>query len=179
VSTAARDAAGNALAVAKTWSFTTLAPQQPPPPTGLFATPFQTVVYFGSLRAGDSSRLAFDDGLTFDVDATSGAADWYGRMTGVPNALTSLQVLYSGSASAACDQLVGLYNWTYGYWVRIDVRSVGPTKAGVSLFPTGTLADFVSGTTGDGDVAVRIRCTRNDGGSFFTSGDLMKLVWTR
>ena len=43
----------------------------------------------------------------------------------------------------------------------------------------GTLADYVSGTTGDGDVAVRVRCTRADAYNFATRGDLLRVTFTR
>ena len=46
------------------------------------------------------------------------------------------------------------------------------------LVPGGTLADYVSGTSGDGELRVRVRCTRSTG-SFFSSGDLMTIVYDR
>ncbi len=49
----------------------------------------------------------------------------------------------------------------------------------MTVGPSGTLADYVSGTSGDGDVAVRIRCARSDATSFYASGDLMKVVYEK
>ncbi len=174
VSTAAKDAAGNALAAEKAWSFTVAAA-----PTGVSVTPYSAVVYFGSLHAGDPTKLSADDDAFYEVDAAAGAADWYGRVTGVPNGLLSLSVTYSGKASATCDQLVGLYNWTIGAWIRIDARTASTDEAPATASPSGTLADFVSGESGDGDVAVRVRCTRDDEASFSTSGDLMRVAFAK
>jgi hypothetical protein len=174
VGTGAKDAAGNALAAEKTWSFTIAAA-----PTGSSATPSSAVVYFGSLRGGDASKLGADDDAFYEVDAAGGAADWYGRVTGVPNGLTGLSVTYTGKASATCDQLIGLYNWTIGEWIRIDARSVTTSEGTAIVSPTDTLADFVSGESGDGDVVVRVRCTRDDSTGFSTSGDLLKVSFGR
>lgn len=46
------------------------------------------------------------------------------------------------------------------------------------LVPGGTLADYVSGSSGDGELRVRVRCTLTSG-SFFSSGDLMKIVYDK
>ena len=174
VATGAKDAAGNALAAVKTWSFTIAAA-----PTGSSATPSSAVVYFGSLSGGDASKLGADDDAFYEVDAASAAADWYGRVTGVPNGLTSLAVTYSGKASATCDQLIGLYNWTIGEWIRIDARTASTAEDAATVSPSGTLADFVGGESGDGDVAVRVRCTRDDSTGFSASGDLLKVSFGR
>jgi hypothetical protein len=56
---------------------------------------------------------------------------------------------------------------------------VGTSEVSATLTVAGTLADYVTGTSGDGDVAVRVRCTRGDSTSFYTSGDLMKIVYTK
>jgi excinuclease ABC subunit C len=56
---------------------------------------------------------------------------------------------------------------------------VGTSEVSATLTVAGTLADYVTGTSGDGDVAVRVRCTRGDSTSFYTSGDLMKIVYAR
>ena len=65
-------------------------------------------------------------------------------------------------------------------WVQPDSRSVDGMKVAVTAVPTGTLADYVSGTTGDGDVAVRVRCVRiGTGSTFFSTGDLMKISFTK
>lgn len=47
----------------------------------------------------------------------------------------------------------------------------------VEKSPTGSLADYVSGTSGAGEVLVRIRATRNSA-NFYASGDLMRITYT-
>ena len=178
MTTAAKDAAGNALAAAKSWSFTVAAATS----TTTTAAPYTTAIYYGSVRSGDHTRLATNDDLYFAVNSTTSgtrAADWYGRVRGVANAVTGLRVVYSGKASATCDQSIYVYNWATGVWARIDARSVAATEVEVSAAVGGTLADYVSGASGDGDVAVRVRCTRSDGVSFFTSSDLLHVAFTK
>jgi hypothetical protein len=139
------------------------------------------VIYSGSIVSGDATSLAADDGNMFQVGSvgSSTLTSWYGRVSGVSNSLTSLTVTYRGSHSAACTQVIYLWNWTYGYWVRFSSTTGGPTETGVTFSPTSSLASYVSGSSGDGDVAVRVHCTRTDATPFTTSGDLMKVASLR
>ncbi len=60
-------------------------------------------------------------------------------------------------------------------WVSVDSRPMGGTEAELAgLSPTGAPADFVSGTTGDGEVRVRVSCTTRSGG-FTSRGELLRL----
>ena len=176
VTTAAKDAAGNALAAEKTWSFTTAAAV-----SSVNAFPSSTTIYSGTLRSGGVTQLRSDDNAYYEVNSTTSgtrASDWYGRITTVPNALRSLKVTYRGKASTTCTQAVSIYNWTTGAWIRLDSRSAGTTEAEVAVSATGTLADYVSGSTGNGDVAVRVRCARTDYVNFYASGDLLQITYT-
>ena len=56
-------------------------------------------------------------------------------------------------------------------------RTAGTTPVTISGVAAGTLADYVSGTTGNGDVAVRVHCARSDTLAFTSSTDLLKLVY--
>ena len=177
VSTGAKDTAGNPLATAKTWTFTVAAPV-----TTATAFPSAVTIYYGSLRSGGVARLGADDDSYLEINSTTSGtrvSDWYGRFTGVANGIRSLRVTYRGKASASCTQSVWIYNWTTGAWVSLDSRSIGTTEVEIAATPGGTLANYVSGTTGDGDVAVRIRCARSDAVNFWTSGDLLKIVYER
>jgi hypothetical protein len=71
-----------------------------------------------------------------------------------------------------------VWNWATNAWVQLDARSVGTTEVLVVRQAGGTLADLVSGTTGDGEVRVRVRCTTTSG-SFYSAGDLMRVTHTR
>jgi hypothetical protein len=143
------------------------------------AFPSSTSIVAGTLRSGDATRLRVADGATYDVGASAGAADWYGRIRLVPNSATTLKLTYGGRSSTTCEQRLGVYNWTTGVWAWLDARPVGSTAVEVTVSPTGTIADYVSNASGDGDVAVRVRCTRTDGVAFYSSGDLMKAVFTQ
>ena len=158
----------------------------PPPNTPELATatayPSSTAIYAGALRSGDASRLRSDNDSYYQVSSTTSGtrtSDWYAVTTSVSNALTSLKVTYKGKSSASCSQTLWVYNWTAGYWVQLDGRTVGTSEGSVTVAPSGTLADYVSGASGDGDVAVRVRCTRSDSTSFYASGDLMKVVYEK
>jgi hypothetical protein len=142
--------------------------------------PVSTAIYSRSLRAGDHVRLWADDESLFQVASAStrtSLTSWYGRVTGVSNALTGLSVVYRGSHSAACAQTVYLWHWANGYWVRFSSANGGPTESEVTFALTSSLASYVSGTTGDGVVAVRVHCTRTDAVAFTTAGDLMRVTF--
>jgi hypothetical protein len=133
-------------------------------------------LYTGAVRAGDYTRLRAADGSAFQVNSSSGTTSWYGRIYSVPNALRNLKVTYTGWNSTTCSQTVSIWNWSTGLWVGLDSRSVGTTAITITAAPGGTLADYVSNSTGNGDVAVRIRCSQSYA-SFYASGDLLKIVY--
>ena len=177
VSTAAKDTAGNALASEKAWKFAVAAASP-----AVSVAPSSTTIYYGSLRSGDATRLSADDNGYYEVNSTTSGtrvADWYGRARGVPNAAKSLKVTYQGKSSASCTQYVYVYNWTTGAWVAVDGRTISTTEVGITVTLGGTLADYVSGTSGDGDVVVRVRCARSDAVNFFVSGDLMRITFEK
>jgi uncharacterized protein YkwD len=155
----------------------------PPPPLGSVsasAYPASTTIYSGSLVAGDATRLRADDGSLYQVASTTTGTrltSWYGRVSGVSNALTRLAVAYRGSHSAACTQGIYLWSWSSGYWVRFSSTSGSTSETEASFTLTGSLAGYVSGTTGNGDVAVRVHCTRSDTVAFTTGGDLMRVTF--
>ena len=174
ITAAAKDEAGNALAAATTWKFETA--------TAVTAYPSSTTISYGKLRSGDASRLTSDDDSYYQVSSTTSGtrvADWYGRVKYVANSLTRLTVTYKGKSSASCSQVGYVYNWTNGHWVKLDSRTVGTSESGFTVAPGGTLANYVSGTSGDGDVAIRVRCVRGDSLNFFVSGDLMKIAYAK
>jgi subtilisin family serine protease len=178
VSTAAKDLAGNALASQKQWSFTTAS--GPPPATETTAYPSSTTIESGSLRSGDASRLAADDNSYYEVNSTTSGwtrvASLYGTFTGVSNSLTSLKASYAAKASSSCSGTASIWRFTTSSWVQFDSRSLSTSEVLLqNLVPSGTLADYVSGTSGNGDVRIRIRCTKSFS-SFYLSADLLKLV---
>ena len=172
VGAGAADAAGNQLAGDARWSFRTIAT--------VTMAPSGATVQSGSIRGGTSfANLDSDDNVYFQVTSTSSGKRrslWYGTFTGVSNDLRSLVVTYRGKNSRACSQTVQIYNWSKGSWVKLDSRSVGTTEVQIQKSPTGTLADYVSGSSGPGDLRVRVRCTRTSG--FYAAGDLLTVSFT-
>ncbi len=174
VSTAAEDTAGNNLATATSWSFTTAAVS-----TTVTAFPSSATIQSGSLYGGNAASLNSDNNAYYQVSSTTSGTRttaWYGRVTGVSNALTSLRVVYKGKNTASCSQTVALYNWDTATWVTLDTRSVSTTEVLIDRTASGTLNTYVSGT-GTGDVAVRVRCTKTS--NFRSQGDLMQIVYAR
>ncbi|HEX2089536.1 MAG TPA: S8 family serine peptidase [Actinomycetota bacterium] len=171
VGTGAADAAGNQLEAERTWSFKTVSAVTKPPAAA--------TVQSGKLRAGTYANLGADDNVYFQVTSTSSGTrttSWYGTIKGVTNSLRTLSVTYKGKNSATCSQTIYVYNWSNSSWVTVDSRSVGTTEVLVEKSPSGTLASYVSGSSGDGDVRVRVRCTKSSG--FYTSADLVTITFS-
>ncbi len=171
VSTAATDAAGNALAEPRSWSFTV---EATPSPT--VSAPSATVILAGSRRSGNAASLSADDGAFYSVNSTSASTrrvSWYGRFDGVPSSVGSLEVTYSGSNSRTCKQTIAIRRFTTGSWVQLDSRNdVGTGEVKISgLTPPGSPADYVNGV---GQVQVRLLCTTSTG-TFYSSADLLEL----
>jgi hypothetical protein len=171
-----RDATGNESTspVDAPGSFTT------PVATTVTAFPSSTVIQSGSLRAGNAARLGADDDSYYEVNSTSfgtRTTSAYGRFTSVPNSLNSLRITYKGKNSQTCTQSIAIWRWTTNSWVQLNSQSVGTAERLVNnLAPAGTPADFVSGTSGNGEVRVRVQCTRSS--SFFSSWDLLQLEYS-
>ncbi len=168
-----KDVAGNSLAADHTWTFTVAA-------AVIRAFPSSVVRETGTAGGGNAASLAADDNNYYLVNSTTTGTrttSWYGVITGVPNSLQSLTATYRGANSATCTQTVDIWRWTTSVWVTLATRSTGTaefTHAG--LVPTGALADYVSGTSGNGDVRVRVRCTRT--ANFTARGELLFVEYT-
>ena len=148
-------------------------------PPDVTAYPAAAVIQTGTLRAGGEANLGAADALSYDVNSSSRVTAWYGSFQGVPNGLTSLKITYQGKNSRTCVQVVGVRRVTDGAWVQLDSRNVGTTEVLIAdRTPTDALADYVSGLSGDGELRVRVRCSVSSG-SFFASGNLMKIVYMR
>ena len=150
-------------------------PPPPPAPGTATASPSTLTVNTGTVRGGGPASLAADDGAYFQVASLGGSTLWWGRINGVPNTLTSLSVTYRGLSTAPCTQTIWIWNWQARVWSSLGSQSLGTTEAMTATTVTGTLASYVSGTTGNGDVAVRVGCT--SGASFTTSSDLLQITY--
>jgi len=155
------------------------APAPPPPlPGGASAFPSTLTVNAGTPLAGGPASLAADDGTYFQVASSGGSTMWWGRINGVPNSVTTLTVTYRGFSTTPCTQTLSIWNWQTGVWSSLGSRTLGTTEAETVATVTGTLANYVSGTTGNGDVAVRVACTGSYFTSFTTSSELLKIDYS-
>lgn len=178
VTTGARDAAGNALASERVWTFTTAT--APPSSTTAFPSAVTIEPGGGSLRGGTASNLAADDNVFYEVNSTAfgtPVTSWYGSFASVPSTLSDLRVTYRGKVSSSCSQTISIFRWSDSAWVTLDTRtaSTGEMEVG-NLAPPGAPAAYVGG----GQTRVRVRCTGSGtfGGAFFASGELLKIVYT-
>jgi len=146
--------------------------------------PASTTISTGSLNSGSVSNLSANDNSFYLVNSTTSgtarATAWYGSFTNVTNSLANLNVTYSGGSSVATTQVIEIYNFTTSTWVSLDSRSMAAmTEAtATGLVPSGAAADYVSGTSGTGEVRVRVR---NTGGSssFYIGGDYLRIGFDR
>lgn len=93
------------------------------------------------------------------------------------NELSSLRVTYKGKNSRSCSQTIKIRNWTTSSWTLLDKRTVGPSETRIrGLVPPGSLADYISGSTGNGKVWLQVGCQTSTG-SFQASGNLMKATY--
>jgi hypothetical protein len=172
------DAAGNAA--------TSPAPPAAPAsfrvPEAVNQSPAATVIQSGTLAGGSAASLSANDNIFYSVNSTTSnprTTAWYGSFTGVTNALSNLRVSYSGRNSSSCTQTVEIWRWTTNSWVQLDSRTVSTTEVALNnLVPAGAAADYVSGTSGDGEVRVSVRSTRG-GQNFTAGGDFMRLAYDR
>ncbi|MDX6398224.1 MAG: hypothetical protein QOJ43_1632 [Gaiellaceae bacterium] len=153
------------------------APAPVPPPATLTGFPSILTLTAGAFQSGGVSSLGVDDGVYFRVASSGSTVSWWGRITGVPNTLTSLSTTYRGFNSSACTQTLSIWNWRTAAWTSLGSRSVGPTEVETKATPTGTLADYVSGTTGNGDVAVAVSCAGPLLSTFSSSAELLKISY--
>jgi hypothetical protein len=139
------------------------------------------VVEAGTLKKGGVAKLAADDNSYYEVNSTKSGTRttaWYGSFPGVPNGLNDLKVTYKGKSSKACSQTVSIWSWASGTWIQLDSRSVGSSEQLVEKMPTGALADYVSGSSGDGVLQVRVYCA-SSASNFGSKADLMKIAYTK
>jgi uncharacterized protein YkwD len=159
-------------------SGSTTPPTTPPPPSTRSATTPATFtsIFTGTAVGGSAASLSAADGSTYQVASSGGTTSWYGRMDAVPKSVKTLTVTYTGSNSAACNQTVYAYNWTAAAWSVVDSRSVGSTGAVITASLSGTLGNFVSGST-TGSVAIAIVCS-GAATPFTARADLLQASYT-
>ena len=174
VGTGAKDRAGNSLPAAASAGFTTTTS------TTVTAFPSAATIVTGTLRSGTAASLGADDNVFYQVNSTTSGtrtSAWYGSFGGVSNAASNLQLTYRGSNSITCTQTLWVWNWSTSGWTQLGGSNSVQGETQLTRSVTGSLANYVSGDSGAGEVRIRVRCTRTDG-SFIARGDLMRIVYT-
>ncbi len=140
-------------------------------------SPSSVQLFSGAVASGNAASLRAADGDVLVV-ASAGATSWYGMTVSVPNVLRALSVTFSGAHSTSCTQGIWAWNWASGAWQRLDSRAGGTAAAPVTVALPSPLGEFVSGTSGNGSVAIAVGCSRPDGGAVTTRADLLSLTYT-
>ena len=129
---------------------------QPPPTTSTNASPSSLTVNTGSARGGGVSSLGADDNAYFELASSSGSVLWRGRMTTIPNTLTSLSVTYRGLNSSTCTQNLAIWNWRTGSGLtRSSTARTSTRRRSSDRRARGQRQR----DDGNGKVAVRVRCS--------------------
>ena len=138
------------------------------------AVPLGTIESGGaaSLRSNDDEFLVV---RSRNVRGTRIAA-WFAAFFNVPNGLQDLRIVYRGRNSVASSQSVEIWSYVTGRWVRLDRRTVGSSEVKVELTVPGSLKDYVSGDSGNGQLRVRVR-NANATSSFRTSADQLRITY--
>lgn len=141
----------------------------------LFA--LSTTVSAGAVTGGTHAWLTEDDPLALRVRSTGGsapAADWSGTVRGVDDAAPALSVTHVGRSDRSCTQTLQAWNFTTSTWRQLDSRTARSAEATVTTALPTPVRDYVSGSSGAGDVRLRVRCTAS--ARFTHSTDLLALT---
>jgi hypothetical protein len=134
----------------------------------------------GTLRGGAAAAMNADDNTFYQVNSTTTGTrtvSWYATFTGVPKNVNNLSVRYVGKESRSCTETLSVWNFQTAVWVQIDSRTVSTGEVLRANIPVpGLASDFVSGTSGTGDVRVRTRCS-GPTANFYSSADLMSVSY--
>jgi hypothetical protein len=139
--------------------------------------PSSVAISAGTLRGGTAASLANADATYYQVNsttATTRTATWSATVTTVPNSTAGIRLIYKGANSVSCTQTLYLFNYTTNAWVAVNTATVGTTAVTTTVVPTGTMADYVSGSTGSGSVMAQVKSTSTSA-SFYTSADLVTI----
>ena len=118
----------------------------------------------GTLVAGNAASLAAADGNTLQVRSTTSGttrtSSWSATFNAVPNTLGALKISWTGKETIPTTQTLLIWNYTNSTWTTVDTRTVGTSAVTISNHAVGgTAADYVSGTSGNGTVKIRLTNT--------------------
>ena len=136
------------------------------------SAPGSVTISSGTVRSGTVAALAKADKTYYQVNSTKSGtrtAAWSATISNVPNTTAGLQVTYVGSNSVSAAQTISLFNYKTNAWVALKKSTVGTTAVTSTALATGTMADYISGTAGNGSVKVQVKTTNTT--TFHTRAD--------
>lgn len=152
------------------WVDVVFAPAETP------AAPTLVTATAGTLTSGTAPALVSGDNVNLILKATTTApysaefSATFSNVSALPSALT---VGYIGKSSAACTLKTSIFNWMTNAWVQLDSRSLSTSKITVPAVPVpGTLSNYVSSTSGTGDVRIKVGCASTTGTLTLTTDQL-------
>jgi hypothetical protein len=163
------------------------------PLAGCTSFPNSVKLQAGTARAGGYAQLGADDNAYYETNSTPTTAtpgmrtDWYGGFTGIAAGASNLSVTYTGKKTAVpatavqtVSQALSIWNWTTNLWVPLGpAQNVGATESTVTVPVSGSPASYIGKGSFAGQLRVRVVSTRatTGSGTFFTSGDLLKVTY--
>jgi hypothetical protein len=155
------------------------------PLAGCTAVPTSVKLQAGTLRSGSYASLGADDDVFYAVNSTTTPTplrtDWYGGFTGVASGSSNLAVTYRGrsSVTTGISATPAIWNWNTSAWVTLGPAvPVGTSEVEITRTPPGAASQYIGRGTSAGQMRVQVVSQRTSGtGTFFTSGDLLKVTY--
>ncbi|MGZ8687305.1 MAG: CAP domain-containing protein [Gaiellaceae bacterium] len=180
----AYDGAGNLGAPSNAATVTTQSastpppPPPPPPPTGgttVYANSY--ALQSGSTAGGFVSALRSQDGYTLNTASSAGGtAAWYARFT-MPRTLSSLTASYAGTSTQLCTRTLSVYDWSTYTWQTLSTGTAGAATSALTLPLAGPFGRYLGGSSTNGEVRIRVSCSRTDAVPFTVRTDRLTLAY--
>jgi hypothetical protein len=163
---------GNAVAQGNTFDGVVLFR---PTPIRLFPT--ATAVEKGKAVTGTRAEfLAARGPLGYALTSTTSGtrtATWNATFRGIPNATPTMALEFVGRATRSCAQKLEIFNFTTSKWGPLHRRTMGTADGRPVQNVGGTVAHYVGGSSGNGDVKIRSTCTAS--ANFTQTTDVLAL----
>jgi Tol biopolymer transport system component len=133
----------------------------------------------GTVRSGDVSSLSFDDNDYYEVDAAGrrrSSVRWFATFQ-ASNETHAFNVTYVGKNSLDCVLKLSLFDWTRATWATVSSQTVGANEELVRDLVLAATGDYVSGSSGSGEMRVRMSCARMDSLPFTSSADMLAVSY--
>jgi uncharacterized protein YkwD/chitodextrinase len=167
----AYDAAGNLGPSSNSVTITTQSGSSGGGVTGVTAYVNSVTLQSGTVTSGYATNLRAQDSVLYNVAGPG--VGWWAAFT-LPTTPARLSVTYAGSVTASCTQTLSIWDWTTSTWQVLDARPASSVPRSLAVTLTGSLARFVSQSTGE--ARVRVGCARTDGTSTTVRADRLTVA---